>query len=176
MTPADTSTNTEAQRLAVEKALEQLRDIHLPTTEPASWIAMIDATLIGTALAAIAIGALTGWWLWRKRTTRRIALKQLQKIAARQSASGRTDAFPSELAQLLRQYAISKHGQSAAGLTDEAWLRWLDTHSGRTGSADFAQGIGRVLLSGPYCRPEAPITVDAPQLITLVRRWLITNT
>ncbi|WP_456374643.1 DUF4381 domain-containing protein [Thiolapillus sp.] len=148
--------------------LAQLKDIHLPPAigwwppAPGWWL-----------LALLAVGSMIwlGWYL-RRRASRpnlsREAQAALHDIHAAWLEHGNDARLAGDLSALLRRMAISACPHTdVAGLTGEAWLRWLD--AGLEGEA-FEKGIGRVLLESAY-RPDVRLE-DPEALLALVRRWL----
>jgi hypothetical protein len=142
-----------------------LRDIHLP--EPVGgWPPAIGWWLL--LLGLVAITALVAWRIRRGRrmTPVRRALRELEALRADPALS------PNEklrrLSILLRRIALTLYPrQEIAGLTGDAWLRWLDTILGQP---RFSQGPGRRLAEAPY-RPAAP--AEAEELLALGRDWLL---
>ena len=141
--------------------LNNLRDIHTPP--PVSWWPPAPGwwLLLGMVIA----GLLFWWWLWRARRWRRDALRELQALELEFHTSGDVVTCVAQVSALVRRVALSVRTPVAA-LTGEAWLKYLD----ELGSTqEFSTGIGRVLITAPYARADS---VDVPQLIKLVQRWL----
>ena len=140
----------------------ELRDIHLPAAPswwppaPGWWILAIVVVL----LILFALYKLQKVYRRRRRNQR--ALAELNRCIA--AAGSNASTLAAALSQFLRRMAL-RESATAAALTDERWLAWLDA---RIGGDEFAKGIGRVLLDAPY-RPAA--TFDTTALIGLVRRW-----
>ena len=55
---------------------------------------------------------------------------------------------------------------AAPSLRGEPWLAFLDA---QLGGEEFSQGVGRILLDGPYQRRAR---IDTDDLLVLIRRWL----
>lgn len=158
--------------LAAPEGLEALRDVSLPAPiawwPPApGWWAAAGATVV-VALAGYAL-----WRRWRRARYRREALAILQQAATRYRARGDDAELVAELSALLRRFAMSEasgDGRRIAGLTDEAWLSYLDRLAE---SRAFTHGPGRILARGPYQPPDA-LAADGEQLIrlaeTVIRR------
>jgi hypothetical protein len=143
--------------------LNNLRDIHAPP--PVSWWPPAPGWWV--LLVVIVIALLVWWRVRRARPWRRQALRELQQMEQEFGTTGDVEACVTQLSVLLRRVALSVRAPvSAAALTGDAWLKYLD-ELGRT--QQFSTGIGRVLISAPYARAEA---VDVPGLIILTRRWL----
>ena len=148
--------------------LDQLKDIHLPPLvdwwppAPGWWL-----------LAVLVLAGLAWVILYLRRRAAKPDLRREAESELRQIESAwrehQDDArLAAELSALLRRIAISLYPETdVAGMTGEAWLRWLD---GRMGEEAFEKGAGRALMESAY-RPDA--TLDNPEmLVTLVRRWL----
>ena len=141
--------------------LKNLHDIHAPP--PVSWWPPAPGWWL---LLGIVVVVLLLWWrLRRARPWRRPALRELQELELEFRASGDVGTCVAKLSVLLRRVALSARAPAAA-LTGEAWLKYLD-ELGRM--QQFNKGIGRALITAPYARAQ---TVDVPELITLIRRWL----
>jgi hypothetical protein len=71
---------------------------------------------------------------------------------------------------ILRRFAMSVGGAApVAGLTGEAWLRFLDSRWARD---EFSGGIGRVLIFGPYAPPGRVSASDVSALNELCIDWI----
>lgn len=141
--------------------LNNLRDIH--SAPPPPWWPPAPGwwLLLAVLFAVVLLG-----WRWRHaRPWRRQALRELQAVEREFQTTADVVNSVARLSVLVRRVAISVRAP-AASLTGEAWLKYLD-ELGRT--QEFSGGIGRTLISAPYAREE---TVDVPELIKLVRRWL----
>ena len=143
--------------------LNNLRDIHAPP--PVSWWPPAPGWWL---LLVVIIVVLLVWWRWRRaRPWRRHALRELQQLELEFGTTGDVVLCVAQVSVLLRRVALSvRTPVTAAALTGDAWLKYLD----ELGSTQqFSTGIGRVLISAPYARAES---VDVPGLIILTRRWL----
>ena len=134
-----------------------LRDVH-PGVAPSWWPPAPGWWLL--LAGAIVVGGLFAWW-WRRRARRRLAIARLFDEAV--------DAEPTHarqvaaMSELLRRAARRKD-VAADRLQGEDWLRFLDDDADH----GFANGIGRLLLDGPY-RPDVE-AADADALRALARR------
>ncbi len=141
--------------------LNNLRDIH--TAPPVSWWPPAPGWwLLPAVFFAVVLWA---WWWRRARPWRRQALRELQAVELEFQTSADVVSSVARLSVLLRRVALSARAPAAA-LTGAAWLKYLD-ELGRM--QEFSNGIGRALASAPYARAES---VDVPELIKLIRRWL----
>jgi hypothetical protein len=147
------------------KALQGLRDIHLP--EPIPFWPLAPGWWLLTVVIVLLL-VLAGWlWIRHRRTAyRRVALKELQQL--RQALEqGHVDIpIVAELSILLRRAAISRYGrQQVAALNGAAWLEFLD----RTGRTTHFSTQGQALLDAPYRR----CTMEHVEpLLSLAQRWL----
>ncbi|MFM8332415.1 MAG: DUF4381 domain-containing protein [Candidatus Methylumidiphilus sp.] len=140
-----------------------LRDIHLPAPvgwwppAPGWWLLLIGVPLIIVALV----------WLWRwlrRPTPKKLALQELDKIAA--SRVGQREKVQ-QIAILLRRTAMSVYRREAvASLIGMEWLAFLDAP---LGGNHFREGAGRLLIEAPYRREVA---ADLDALLDLCRRWV----
>lgn len=118
------------------------------------------------ALAVLLAAALFGWLRHRRRhALRRAALRELRALRREPDPARRLAG----LNALLKRYAlVCWPAAGVAGLSGEAWLRFLDAHGG---GGRFARGPGRVLAEGPYSAdPEV-----GPEVFELARRWIRAN-
>lgn len=130
-----------------------------------------------------------GWWLtfgifilvslslymifkkYSKITLKKQASKTLDQIASSFGETANASKCLSELSMFLRRVVISQEMMESkvASITGEEWLSLLDK---RLDEPQFSQGIGRILLHGPY-QPAVKIE-EVVQLIELCRKWVIT--
>jgi hypothetical protein len=120
------------------------------------------------ALAALLLLAMGwGYWQYRRSALRRVALKELGRLARAEPDDGRLSAA---LNQLLRRVALACFArEQVAGLSGEAWLEFLDAQAQVKG---FVAGPGRVLATAPYAMR---CTLDRAALIALARQWIQAN-
>ncbi len=135
-----------------------LRDVHQPPAPPwwppapGWWALAFVLILIATAIA---------WWTRRRRRRRAQVLALFDgAMTSADSAAARIAA----MSELLRR-AARQRDSAADRLQGDAWLAFLD--AGEPG-APFSEGVGRLLLDGPYRRDADP--AQALQLEALVRR------
>jgi LPXTG-motif cell wall-anchored protein len=140
-----------------------LRDIHLPAPigwwppAPGWWLALLALVLLAAGLA---------WLVRRRRRTAvvRLALRELETL--RTDAGLTPNQRLQKLSILLRRVCLSVYArEDVAGLTGEAWLRWLDRPFK---TPRFAEA-GRPLIDAPY-RPSG--AADAERLLRLCCDWL----
>lgn len=141
-----------------------LRDIHLPA-DPSWWPPAPGWWL----LLAVLLGVT--WWLarvWRhrlrQRRWRRRVLVELEAIASQFAEHADRQRLLADVSRQLRRASLLLD-PTAATLTGEPWLQFLDAHGG---TDQFQHGVGHVLLNGPW-QPTAEF--DPAALLTLVREW-----
>jgi hypothetical protein len=141
-----------------------LRDIHLP--DPVGWWPLAPGWwALGVVLLALA--GLGAWLVYRKNhpTLETLALRELDRL--REDAGLDAAERLRRLGTLLRRIGLSGHPrEEVAGLTGDNWLRWLDQF---LETPRFSQGIGRLLVDGPYRRAPA---VGMDEIQDLCREWV----
>lgn len=160
--------------------LAALHDIHLPP--PIGWWPPAPGWWLLLVLVMVLIVSLF-WRLHRRRMQQHrpspITVKQIVAAASlemdRLAEDIEAGLVPRQAvadgSRLLRRVAIQLavlrgDTNDVAGMTGEAWLRWLDAQWNRD---DFSQGVGRELIDAPY-RHELNINPSA--LLSLSRTWL----
>lgn len=150
-----------------------LRDLHLP--DAIGWWPLAPGWWLLIALALIGVAFLLRAWLKTRArgAARRYALRQLNEIVDRYQDNKNAVEFGADLSELLRRAMLAYAPRlDVAGLTGEAWLRWLDE-----GLAQpvFAEGPGRQILELPYRRPDTELDVaDVDRLVAAVRHRVAT--
>lgn len=140
-----------------------LRDIHLPPA-PGWWPPAPGWWLLAGLLAVLALACLFLWRRARRLGYRRQALRLLTGLE-RTDTTGH--ALLAELSILLKRAALCAFPEeNCAGLSDEAWLRFLDRS---LPDRPFSTGAGSCLATGPYQRSAE---IDRAALLSLCRRWL----
>lgn len=143
------------------------RDIHLPPS--ISWwpLAFGWWVMISIVIAIlVVIFILVRNYL--KSSLKKDAAKELNSIEQMYLQTQDSTRCVSALSILLRRVILSQKQQvSAAGITGHAWLQLLDQYSG---TCEFSQGPGKILLVGPYQPTVEKDDVD--QLIQLCRKWV----
>jgi hypothetical protein len=143
-----------------------LRDIHLPA--PVTWWPLAYGwwILIGMLVAACVIG----WLLYRQRYRERAAIRGLKAVAAALGDGTPPVVCVQRISMILRRFAMSMaESRSVAGLTGEEWLKFLDRRWGRD---EFLNGVGRMLIFGPYAPPDRVSAADAGTLNELCLDWV----
>ena len=118
------------------------------------WWALMALLLLALVLAV---------WL-RKRARRpakrwqRLALRELAQLQTASRQAGRDDAhLAREVQQLLRRYAIARHGrETVAALSGDAWLAFVVRHGGHEWAGDSGQALLRCAYGGRAAQSEAP--------------------
>ena len=143
-----------------------LRDIHLPGAvgwwPPApGWWFIFALAMIGALIVAIR---------YRSRFRERAALAGLRSVARALAAGSSPVESIQRISMIVRRFAMSVGGAApVAGLTGEAWLRFLDSRWARD---EFSAGIGRVLIFGPYAPADRVSASDVGALNELCIDWV----
>jgi hypothetical protein len=140
-----------------------LRDIHLP--DPVAWLPPAPGWwLLAFAAFALPPSLIWLWRLARRTTAKKLALRELERIAGAEWDANRK---LQELAILLRRVCLGLYPrEETAGLVGEAWLEFLDRSSNGDG---FSRGVGRLLIDGPYRRR---VEADLNSVFDLCRDWI----
>ena len=122
--------------------LAQLAPERVPAV-PAWWPPAPGWWVLAALLMTLIVAAVL-WWRWPPRRLRRVALRELRRIRAR-------DADPAATARalqnLLRRYALAVFGADAvARLSGEEWLRFVAAH----GAKGLAGPLGQALLAASF--------------------------
>jgi len=143
-----------------------LRDIHLPgqvgwwPLAPGWWI------LLGLVVAGVVAFA----WRYRSLYRERAAIRGLKTVAGMLAEGGAPVVCIQRISMILRRFAMSIGASTpVAGLTGEAWLRFLDSRWGRD---EFSAGTGRVLIFGPYAPADRVSASDVSALNALCIDWV----
>lgn len=123
--------------------LSRLAPAHAPPA-PVGW-PPAPGWWVSGAIVLVAAGVFA-WW-WRRdphRRRRRSALQELKRI---QASRAETRALARGVENVLRRFAIAVYGaERVAGLSGEAWLRFV----GAEGGEQLAGETGRALLSAAF--------------------------
>ncbi|PCI00678.1 MAG: hypothetical protein COB79_05350 [Zetaproteobacteria bacterium] len=100
-------------------------------------------------------------------------LKSLEALTLSFEEDQNQHQLVNALSVLLRRICLSYYPRKdVAGLSGDAWLRFLDTHLGKSKqSAPFSRGPGRILVTAPY---QALIEIDGQALLSLCKNWIKT--
>ena len=150
-----------------------LRDLHLPDVvglwplAPGWWV------LILLAAAGVVYLLFKLLLRWRFNAARRLALRELASL--RRDYEGGADAtvLSKALSELMRRSMLAYAPRAeVARLTGDTWLSWLDRG---LSDAPFSTGVGRMLESLPYQRPEVDQdNIDVSGLLDVVQLRLKT--
>jgi hypothetical protein len=149
-----------------------LRDLHLPEMigswplAPGWWV------VIAMLLLCVAYLVRKSFIKWRYNAPRRLALRELNRIRGEYDSGVDIVTLGKELSELLRRAMLAYAPRNeVAGLTGDAWLRWLD--QGLEQSV-FAEGPGQVLGSLPYRGADQEENeIDIDELTDVVRQRLL---
>ncbi len=144
-----------------------LRDIHLPAS--VSWWPLAPGWWV---LLLVVLAAAFAVYRYIRYRRRRVVVTPACKMARRElaaiNATSHTDKQQAarQLSALLRRLAISLfERERVAGLTRDAWWRWLDD---RAGQMLFGEGLGKRLEQAAY--GDRADDVDA--MSAAVRVWI----
>ncbi|WP_353309246.1 DUF4381 domain-containing protein [Shimia sp. NS0008-38b] len=142
-------------------SLVGLLNLLVEVPEPAP-VSMMPQTA-GWAVLAGCFGLVLMWQAWR--VWRRYQANAYRREALRALDAAGTDAV--EISTILKRVALTVYGRKrVAGLSGQAWLRFLD----ETGGGEvFRQGAGRVLSNVAFV--PNPQSGDAA-LISVAREWI----
>ena len=149
-----------------------LRDIHgldgVPWWPPAPgwWLLLVMIVLLVLVVRfRYWILQRISWAGWRNDARRQ--LRNLRKALSKDDPRVVAD----RLSELLRRIAMARSGRRvAAGLTGDAWLRWLAAQD--TSGFDWEKHA-QVLLVAPYMPPAKTIErADLTRLIRAATRWI----
>ena len=117
---------------------------------------------------------MTGLLLIRRirnsRALKRTVVAELNTVRQRYQENHDPVELVKSLSTLMRRASISFYPRStAASLTGNDWLKYLDSRSQRK---DFEHGSGRILASAPYLPANSSIDVDPEDLLSLCENWL----
>ena len=146
-----------------------LRDIHLP--EPVSWWPPAPGWwLLLIAGIVIVAGLLLFRRIWSSRLLKRTVVAELNTVRERYHDNHDPVELVKSLSTLMRRASISFYPRgTAASLTGNDWLKYLDSRSQRK---DFEHGSGRILATAPYLPANSRIDVDLEDLLSLCENWL----
>jgi Domain of unknown function (DUF4381) len=151
-----------------------LRDLHLP--EAVGWWPLAPGWWVVLGIAAVILLLLLrkAWIRWREDAARRVALRELARVANAYHESPNPVLLATRLSELLRRTMLAySPRKKVAGLTGAEWLAWLDR--GLDGRP-FTEGPGKMLKELPYRRADSPARgVDAQALLEVVRLRLKTR-
>ena len=147
--------------------LAQLRDIHAPgmieTWPPAPgwWV----LALLALALVLFAASRLLRRWLDNRY--RREAMAELTQIKTDWRRHGNDQTYLEALQKLMKRVALTRFPrEQVAGLTGEAWVRFLDQS---TGSHDFSMAESEALIDGAY---REDISIDINSIEAAAGSWI----
>lgn len=144
-----------------------LRDIHLPNSISwwplaLGWWLLIALVIVLIILSAVVIKKLL------KQTLKKQAIRHLKHIEESFQSSEDGSKCVSDLSVLMRRVVLSQKGfEKSAGVIGEAWLKLLDRS---LKVPEFSQGVGQLLVNGPYQSQVEPNEVS--ELIRLCRKWV----
>jgi hypothetical protein len=148
-----------------------LRDLHLP--DVVGWWPLAPGWWAVIVLAAAALLYVAWRWYraWQFNAPRRHALRELARFEAEYLEHRDPVVLGKHLSELLRRGMLAyAPREEVAGLTGEAWLRWLD--QGMSVPYFHTEG-GKSLLTLPYRDPDGDFSdIDVGALLAAVRSRL----
>jgi hypothetical protein len=144
-----------------------LRAIHLP--DPISWWPLAFGWWLALGLLIFFIFAFViVLRQLSKATLKKQSVKALKEIEEAFQLTGNASECLSAVSVFLRRVAISqKSSKGCAGLIGKEWLHWLDNSLDKP---EFSEGIGQILLIGPYCHQVE--REDVSKLLELCHQWV----
>ena len=150
-----------------------LRDLHLPDVvglwplAPGWWV------LILLAAAGVVYLLFKLLLRWRFNAARRLALRELAGLRRDYERGADATVLSKALSELMRRSMLAYAPRTeVARLTGDTWLRWLDRG---LSDAPFSSGVGRMLESLPYQRPDVnQDNIDVSGLLDAVQLRLKT--
>ncbi len=148
-----------------------LRDLHLP--DAVGWWPLAPGWWFVITLLVAGLAYLSWRWYraWRFNAARRFALRELARLEAAYLEHRNPVTLGKQLSELLRRGMLAYSPRAEiAGLTGDAWLRWLD--HGMPLPYFHTEG-GKSLLSLPYRDPDSDLSdIDIDALVSAVRMRL----
>jgi hypothetical protein len=150
-----------------------IRDLHLPAA--IGWWPLAPGWWVVIALLGVGLVFLMRKWLhtYSRGAARRHALRQLDLYSRDYMSHLNGVLIGTQLSELLRRTMLAYAPRAdVAGLTGEAWLKWLDQDLDRS---HFVAGDGRYLIEWPYRDPGSQVDKsDVGALVDAVRLRLST--
>jgi len=143
-----------------------LRDIHLPASIP-WWPPAVGWWVL---LACVGAAVVVAWLASRRRYRERAAIAGLKAVARALTMGTEPVLCIQRISMILRRFAMSVgESRNVAGLTGEDWLAFLDDRWARD---EFASGIGRTLIFGPYAPPDRVTVNEVGAINELCMDWV----
>ncbi|MEE8427144.1 MAG: DUF4381 domain-containing protein [Woeseiaceae bacterium] len=150
-----------------------IRDLHLPAV--IGWWPLAPGWWVVIAVLGVGLVFLMRMWLrtYSRGAARRHALRQLDLYSRDYMSHLNGVLIGTQLSELLRRTMLAYAPRTdVAGLTGEAWLKWLDQDLDRS---HFVAGDGRYLIEWPYRDPGSQVDKsDVGALVDAVRLRLRT--
>lgn len=151
--------------------MEQLHDIE--GLDPISWLPLAPGWWGVIAIAGLLVCGIVcyaAYWIAFKRSWKNDTFQKLAFIEANLSdATARESAIA--LSEYLRRIALRRFPRKeCAGLSGDAWLKWLTLHDPK--KFDWEKG-GKLLIDAPYAPVRNNLsTSQIKELIQAVRGWV----
>jgi Domain of unknown function (DUF4381) len=151
--------------------LDTLRDIHQPPAISIWPLAMGWYILLMIIIALIALGCYLMIKYHTKHRIRKLVLIRITELRKKHESSSKQNICE-ELSALLKRAALQVFPRKkVAGLYGEQWLAFLDA-TVEIKDKNFSQGIGRVLITGPYQSSKQQLSQE---LFDLIELWVKQN-
>ena len=148
-----------------------LRDLHLP--DAIGWWPLAPGWWVLLGLATVALGYVAWRWYraWVFNAPRRFALQELARYETAYLEHRDPVTLGKQISELLRRGMLAyAPREEVAGLTGEAWLKWLD--KGMSVPYFHTEG-GRSLMTLPYRNPGDDFSdIDVGAMLAAVRMRL----
>jgi len=153
-----------------------LRDIHLPGSV-SWWPPALGWWIVLGVLLLLVVSVLLMRYAKKRNQFARIALSAFDSMVEEYEHHGDSQKLLEDLSALMRRISVNtSKTQNSAGLTGEAWLRFLDEYAAKSSatkvSARFNSPLGRWLITAPYQKQISPGQQDVQQLLILCREWI----
>ena len=150
------------------EALAALRDIHLP--EAVSFWPLAPGWWVVSFTLLVLAGGSYGFVLWRRRSIKRAALRELDAAQRDFSSTGDCSVLATTLSSVLRRVALARFQRSeVAGLHGDDWFGFLA--SSASGVA-FPSDVGASMDRAVYADPDSPSERDGEVWIAAARDWI----
>jgi Domain of unknown function (DUF4381) len=155
-----------------ENLLAELKDLHQPSAI-SFWPPAIGWWCAAIVLGCLLVGLFYAYLKWQRRQHwHTLAQTELNRIETKYQKNHDPFLALQSLSILIKRILLVHHSRKdVAKLHGTARAEMMDHF---LGTADFSQGIGKILQTGPYQKPESLQTLQPEaldNLFKLTRRW-----